>query len=120
MHWFYHAIRDALLHYGYWAVLGALLAEDAGIPVPGETTLLFASFLAHKTGHLQIIWIIFVGVGAATLGDNLGFFVGRKLGWRLIHWMKTIFRLDDVDIKAARNMTHRHGGKTIFWARFIF
>jgi len=120
MHWFYHMVRYALGNYGYWAVLGGLLLEDMGVPIPGETTLVFASFLAHKGTQLEIGWVIVVGIFAATMGDNLGFFVGRKLGRRLIRWMKKIFRLDDLDIDAAKDMLHRHGGATIFWARFIF
>ncbi len=120
MHWLYHLVRHALVSWGYWAVLIALLAEDAGLPVPGETTLMFASFTAHKSGTLHLYWIIVVGIIAATGGDNLGFLLGRHFGKTLIRWMKKIFHLDDVDIAAARDLIQRHGGITIFFARFIF
>jgi len=30
-------MRGALVHYGYWAVAAALLLENAGVPLPGET-----------------------------------------------------------------------------------
>ena len=120
MHWFYHIIRYALAKYGYWAVLAGLLAENAGVPVPGETTLMFAAFVAHKAPQLKLGWVIVVGIGAAIMGDNIGFFVGRRLGRHLIRWMKKVFRLDDEDIGAAKDMIQRHGAATIFWARFIF
>lgn len=120
MYWFYQTIRSALIHYGYWAVLGGLLSENMGIPVPGETVLMFASFMAHKTESLKLVWVIVVGISAATAGDNLGFLLGRKLGPRLIGWMKKLFRLDDTDIGAARDQIQRHGGATVFWARYIF
>jgi membrane protein DedA with SNARE-associated domain len=42
----FHLLREFLHHYGYWAIAVLLLLEHAGIPLPGETTLLFASFLA--------------------------------------------------------------------------
>lgn len=61
MHWLENIIRHALTHYGYWAILGALLGENAGLPLPGGTTLMFASFLAHKTQALQITWVTVIG-----------------------------------------------------------
>ena len=41
-------LRNAVVEYGYWAVGLTLLAENVGIPVPGETILLLASFLAYS------------------------------------------------------------------------
>ena len=120
MHWLENIIRHALTHYGYWAVLGALLGENAGLPLPGETALMFAAFLAHKTQALQIVWVIVIGTAAAITGDNLGFFLGRKLGNRLIRWMKKLFHMDDEDIGAAKDQIRRHGAATVFWARYIF
>jgi membrane-associated protein len=116
----YHIIRHTLVHWGYWAVLAGLLAENAGLPVPGETTLMFASFLAHKATQLHLVWIVIFGIVAATAGDNLGFLIGRKLGKRLIRWMKKILRLDDEDVGAAKDLIRRRGGTTVFFARFIF
>lgn len=120
MHWIYHIIRYTLTHWGYWAVLAGLLGENAGLPVPGETVLMFASFLSHKNTDLQLMWVIVAGTAAAIMGDNLGFLLGRKLGTRLIRWMKKIFHLDDTDIGAAKNQIRCHGGATVFWARYIF
>jgi membrane protein DedA with SNARE-associated domain len=41
-------LRNAVVLYGYWAVGAALLLENAGVPAPGETILLLASFLAYS------------------------------------------------------------------------
>jgi membrane protein DedA with SNARE-associated domain len=120
MHWIENTVRYALAHWGYWTVLGALLGENAGLPLPGETSLMLAAFIAHKTQALQIGWVILVGFCAAVLGDNLGFLLGRKLGNRLIRWIKKFFHMDDEDIAAAKDQIRRHGGATVFWARFIF
>ncbi len=120
MHWIAHTVRHFLLAWGYWAVLAGLLAEDAGIPVPGETVLMFASFLAHKSSLLHLYFLIPVGVAAATMGDNVGFFLGRKFGRTLIRWMKKIFHLEDEDVDAAKDLLRRRGAMTIFFARFIF
>ena len=119
MTWLYHTIRHALVHWGYWAVMGCLLAENAGLPVPGETTLMFASFLAHKTTQLQIGWLIAAGIAAAVIGDNVGFAVGRWTGPRLLRWMKQKFNMEE-DIATAQHQLRRHGPATVFWARYIF
>jgi membrane protein DedA with SNARE-associated domain len=120
MDWIYHAVRHFLVSWGYWAVLIGVAGEDAGLPIPGETTLMFASFLAHKTSQLNIYWIIAAGTLAASMGDNIGFFLGRRFGETLIRWIKKIFRMDDDDIGAAKDLIYNHGGKTVYFARFIF
>ena len=56
------------------------LLENAGVPVPGETVLLFASFLAFDEQELRLRYIILVGIAAATIGDNIGYWIGRKGG----------------------------------------
>lgn len=120
MHWVYHAVEQGLLRWGYWAVFAGLLGENAGLPVPGETVLMFASFLAHKHAGLEIQWVILVGIVAATLGDNIGFLLGRRLGDDAIRWTKKLARLDDEDIGAAKNQMRRHGATTVFWSRYFF
>src|SRR5256885_11711078 len=73
---FFNLLRDFFHQYGYWTVGIALLLENAGIPVPGETTLLFASFLAYSEGKLHLPLIMLTGTIAATIGDNLGYLIG--------------------------------------------
>ena len=53
-------LRNYLAHYGYGAVAAALLLENAGLPVPGETMLLLASFLAFSEHRLRLPYIILV------------------------------------------------------------
>lgn len=120
MHWFYHTVRHILVSWAYWALLLGLFAESMGLPLPGETTLMFASFLASKHTSLQIQWVILVGLAAAVLGDNLGYLLGRHFKQGFIRWAKRLFRLDDDDVRAARRLIRGHGGKTIFFSRFIF
>lgn len=119
MSWFIHIVRYALLRWGYVALGAGLLGESAGLPLPGETTLMLASFLSQKTTHLSIIPLILIGSGAAILGDNLGFLLGRWLGPRLLRWLKDKLHRGD-DVAVARDQIRSHGGATVFWARYIF
>jgi membrane-associated protein len=113
-------LRSALLHYGYWAVAAALLLENAGVPVPGETVLLLASFLAYSERDLQLPWIIVVGTVAATLGDNLGYAVGHKGGRRLLERYRKSFHVSDKAVERGEGLFLRYGAVTILFARFVF
>ncbi len=73
-------LRDFFTSHGYWALAVTLLLENAGIPLPGETMLLFAGFLAFEHAELNLVLIILVGTVACTLGDNLGYWIGNRGG----------------------------------------
>lgn len=113
-------LRGALVHYGYWAVAAALLLENAGIPVPGETVLLLASFLAYSERDLQLTFIILVGTVAATVGDNLGYAAGYYGGRRLLERYRRIFRVSDQALAHGEGLFARYGSITILFARFVF
>ena len=111
-------IVDLFARYGYAVVFVGVLLENSGLPVPGETALLAGAALAHY-GRLSLSRVIVTAIAAAILGDNLGFFLGRRLGRGLIErhgWRigLTQFRLDQFNRFFAR-----HGPKTVFIARFI-
>ncbi len=113
-------LRDAVVHYGYWAVGAALLLENTGVPVPGETILLLASFLAYSQHELQLSWIIVVATIAATIGDNLGFTAGYYGGRRLLGRYQHVFRIRDETVRRGERLFERYGAVTIFFARFVF
>src|SRR5579862_1270480 len=113
-------LRDAVVHYGYWAVGVALLLENTGVPVPGETILLMASFLAYCQHELQLSWIIVIATLAATLGDNLGFTIGFYGGRRLLNNYQHVFRIQNETVRRGERLFESYGAVTIFFARFVF
>src|SRR5205807_38130 len=115
-----HSVREFVADYGYWAVALALLCENAGIPVPGETTLLLASFLAYSEHKLDLMWIIVVGICAASIGDNIGFAIGHYGGRRLLTRYQKVFRISHGALERGEKLFERFGAITVFFARFIF
>jgi membrane protein DedA with SNARE-associated domain len=113
-------LQNYVVEYGYWAVAISLLLENAGIPVPGETILLLASFLAFSRQELQLPYIIIVAVCAATLGDNLGFAIGYRGGRPLLNRYQATFRIPTATIARGERLFEQYGAITIFFARFIF
>jgi membrane protein DedA with SNARE-associated domain len=112
-------LRGALVHHGYWAVAGLLLAENVGVPFPGETVLLLASFLAYSEHELQLPWIIVVGVVAATVGGEIGFALGRYGGRPLIERYRHVFFVRAETVERGDRLIERYGAATVFVARFI-
>ena len=68
---------------GYPLLFGFVAAESAGALVPGETSLIVAAALAGQ-GKLSLPFVIAVAAGAAIVGDNLGYLIGRNALRRLV------------------------------------
>ena len=117
---FFDLLRDFFHQYGYWTVGVALLLENAGIPLPGETTLLFASFLAYSEGKLHLPTIMLTGTIAATLGDNLGYLIGFYGGRRLLERYQRVLRISPQRLGQGEKFFQQHGPPAIFFARFLF
>ena len=113
-------LRGLLVHYGYWAVAATLLLENAGVPVPGETILLLASFLAFSQHELQLGWIMVAGTVAATLGDNLGYALGHRGGRPLLERYRHVFHISAAGMARGEALFARYGSGTILFARFVF
>jgi membrane protein DedA with SNARE-associated domain len=113
-------LRGAVVHYGYWAVAVLLLLENAGLPLPGETVLLLASFLAYSEHELAIPWVIVVGTVATTLGGGLGYALGRHGGRPLIERYRHVFSIRAENVARGEQLFDRYGSATVFLARFIF
>lgn len=113
-------LRSAIVDYGYWAVGATLLLENAGIPLPGETMLLLASFMAYSQHDLRLSWIIVVATIAATLGDNLGFALGYYGGRPLLARYQSLFRVKQSTLDRGEQLFARYGPATVFFARFVF
>jgi len=105
--------------YGYWAVFLLVAIESLGIPLPGETALILAAAYAGHSHRLSP-WLIFlVAAAAAIIGDNIGYLLGAKGGYPLARRYGPKVRLDERKLKVARYLFDRHGGKVVFFGRFV-
>ena len=112
--------------YGYAAVFVLVAIESLGIPLPGETTLIAAAAYAgehHPTAQHHanlVVWGIFAVAGAAAIiGDTIGYWIGDAGGFRLLRRYGHSVRLDEPKVKVARYLFARHGGKVVFFGRFV-
>jgi len=112
-------ISHLISSYGYLAVFLLVGAESLGIPLPGETALITAGIYAGHTHRLNP-WLIFlVASAAAIIGDNIGYWIGDKGGYRLARRYGHKVRLDERKLKIARYLFDLHGAKVVFFGRFV-
>ncbi|MDQ2982684.1 MAG: DedA family protein [Actinomycetota bacterium] len=101
------------------ALLFVLIAsESAGIPLPGETALITAGVLAAN-GKLNIVAVLAVSAAAAIVGDNIGYWIGRTWGRRVLERWPRLQRFGDRVIPIGERFFERHGAKTVFFGRFF-
>lgn len=111
-------LEQALAVAGYPAVTFFVMIESIGIPFPGETMLLLASFYAAIDHRLQIPIIIACAALGAILGDNIGYYIGRTGGRAFVQRYGRFFFVKPEHLASAERFFARHGNKTVFFGRF--
>jgi membrane protein DedA with SNARE-associated domain len=112
-------LQNALNSFGYAAVTLFIMIESSGIPFPGETMLLLASFYAAVSHQLQIPLVIACAAFGAIIGDNIGYLIGRTGGRAFVlRFGKYVF-IKPEHLARAEVYFAKHGDKTVFFGRFI-
>jgi membrane protein DedA with SNARE-associated domain len=111
-------LSDVVIHFGYGGVFLLILLESAGVPLPGETALVSASVFAATTQGLDISLIIAVAAAGAILGDNLGFWVGRRYGLNFLRRYGHYVHLSESRLLIGQWLFRRYGGRVVFFGRF--
>jgi membrane protein DedA with SNARE-associated domain len=115
-HGFLHQLMTT---YGLWALFVIVALESMGLPLPGETALVTAALYGGATGHFQLWEVIAVAFAAAVTGDTAGYWIGRTLGFRLLARYGRHVRITEDRLKIGRYLFRRHGGKIVFFGRFV-
>lgn len=113
-----HFAKPYLDQYGYGAIFGFILLENAGLPVPGQTMLIAAAVLAAH-GHLNIVPVLLSAWLAAVLGDGIGFAIGRYGGRRLLENYGRYIGITEKRLARVDLFFDRYGGLLIVFARFL-
>jgi membrane protein DedA with SNARE-associated domain len=110
---------SALLeHWRYPAIFAAVILGNVGLPVPEETVLALGGFLAQR-GELHLPTVIAVGVLAAIVGDNIGYWLGRRYGREALERYGRYIWVSANRLERVSAFMARHGGFAVFAARFV-
>jgi membrane protein DedA with SNARE-associated domain len=112
-------MHDLIQAYGLWALFTVVTLECLGIPLPGETALVAMALYAGSTHRFSAVSVVVVAAMAAILGDNIGYLIGRSIGVRLIIRYGRYVRLHELRLKVGQYLFLQHGGKIVFFGRFV-
>jgi membrane protein DedA with SNARE-associated domain len=107
-------VQPLLQRYGYGAAFAAVMAEGMGIPTPGQT-LLMAGALEAAEGQMSITLLLILVTTAATLGNSVGYAVGRWGGRAALDKL----RVNPQRQQYLNDLFKRRGGIVILLARFL-
>ena len=114
-----HSLDGLLEQYGYVAVLLAVMLESIGFPLPGESLMIAAALYAASTHHLDIFGLVPVAAAGAICGDQIGYFLGRWIGYRVLERWGQRVGLSDERLKLGRFLFRRYGAGVVFTGRFV-
>lgn len=105
--------------HAYLMVGGVILFESMGIPLPGESLLIAAALYAAATGDIAIEWVVLAAALGAVIGDNAGYLIGRRVGPPLLERYGPRIGLTLGRQRLGQFLYLRHGGKVVFFGRFV-
>jgi membrane protein DedA with SNARE-associated domain len=109
---------DFVSTYGVWLVAVFVALETIGLPLPAEAALIAAGFFAARTqGNIWLL--IAAGILAAIMGNVIGFWIGRRFGYRLLMRYGPRLGLTEGRIRIGQWLFLRYGGWFVFIARFL-
>jgi len=112
-------LHGLMTTYGLWALFVLVMLESMGLPVPGETALVSAALYAGASHRFELWEVIAVAFAGAVIGDTAGYWIGRTLGFRLLARYGRHVRITEDRLKIGRYLFRRHGGKIVFFGRFV-
>jgi membrane protein DedA with SNARE-associated domain len=103
---------------GYLAIFLIVGGESAGLPIPGETSILVGGALAASGDlDLPLVWV-FAAAGAI-IGDNIGYVIGRFFLRRVLTGPGRFAHRLERSVARSEVYFRRHGGKTVFFGRWL-
>jgi membrane protein DedA with SNARE-associated domain len=113
-------VTNLLIDYGLVLLFVLVAVESAGVPLPGETAVITAAVLARpEHHHYSLLSVIVVAAAGAIVGDNVGYWLGRLGGRRLLDRFELTRNYARKVLPPSERFFRRHGAKTVFFGRFI-
>jgi membrane-associated protein len=106
---------------GIYAILFLIVFVETGLVIwpflPGDSLLFVGGTLA-AAGDMNIATLIVVLIAAALTGDNVNYWIGRKIGPKIFQRERSRW-FNPAYLARAHAFYDKHGGKTIILARFM-
>ena len=115
----FHSLDSLFQQYGYAVIFLGVMLESTGLPLPGESLMIAAALYAASTHHLNIFILVALAATGAICGDQIGYFVGRWIGYRVLaRWGRKV-GLTDERLELGRFLFREYGGAVVFLGRLV-
>ena len=105
-------------HWGYPAIFVVVVLGNVGLPVPEETILALAGYLVWR-GKLRMSLVLAVGIVSAVVGDNIGYWLGRRYGQTALPRYARWVLGHPERLETMKAFVSRRGPVAVFVARFV-
>ena len=112
------SLRALIAHWGYLGIFACVVLGNLGVPIPESSVLWIAGYFIWK-GRLSLPLVLLVGIVAAVVGDNLGYWIGRRYGQPAVERHGRRLYLTPERLATMRHFVHRYGPFGVFIARFV-
>jgi membrane-associated protein len=92
--------------------------ESAGVPLPGETSLVAAAVLA-SAHRLSLLLVVGIAAAAAIAGDNVGYLIGRRGVRSLLLRGGLLANRRRLALERAERFFARRGRTAVFFGRWL-
>jgi membrane protein DedA with SNARE-associated domain len=104
---------------GYWLIAGLMALESTLVPIPSETIIPPAAYLAHTRGELSLIGVVLAGTAGSWVGAALMYWAARVLGRPFVMRFGRYLALPPSKIELAERWSGRYGGAGVFFSRLL-
>lgn len=111
-------VSEFVALWGYLAIFVIVVLGNVGLPVPEESALLAAGYLVWR-GDLMWSGVLTVGIVSAVAGDNVGYWIGRRYGPRVLERLRRLVGITPLRFQSMRTFMVRWGPLGVFVGRFI-
>ena len=112
---------EGIIQWGGVVMISIIIFTETGLMLgfflPGDSLLVSAGIFV-AAGHLNLYTLLIVVSLSAVVGDQLGYYIGRKTGQALFTKEDSLL-FKRSHVLRAKEFYERYGGKTIVLARFI-
>src|SRR5437763_3726518 len=111
-------LSELLGHWGYLGIFVIVVLSNVGLPVPEETILALAGYLVHE-GQMRLPLTLAVGILSAVTGDNIGYWIGRRVGRPALERYGARIGITHERMNAIARFVARYGAPGVFAARLV-
>jgi membrane protein DedA with SNARE-associated domain len=119
LHEFSDWYLSALSQGGYWLIAGLMALESTVVPIPSETIIPPAAYLAHTRGGLSLVGVVLSGTAGSWVGAALMYIAARWLGRPFVMRFGRYVALPPSKIELAEIWSARYGGAGVFFSRLL-